>query len=91
MIKVVKARTRAYIKLSRALLRHLRANGGRVDERSQELRTRRAQVLAKLIQQGKAPDTDEATRQQVFDLLLGSLGVNDQIDATLSQGTKLLN
>lgn len=82
--KVVKARTRVYGKLTRALLRHLRGNGARVDARAHDLRAQRAQVLAKIIQIGRDPATDEKTRQQVQDLLVGSIGVNDQIDAMLS-------
>lgn len=84
MTKVVKARTRVYFKLTRALLRHLRSNGGRPDGRAQEMRSRRAQVLAKLIQSARAADTDEMTRRRVCEVLTGSIGINDQIDATLS-------
>jgi hypothetical protein len=82
--KAVKARSKAYRKTTRSLLRQLRGNGGVVDRRTEALRDRRARVLAKLIQVGKDPGTDACLRKHIMDLVIGSVGVNDQIDAMLA-------
>lgn len=84
MTKVLRARMRTYSKLTRALIRHLRINGGQSDARAQRLHYKQGHSLARLMRLSEHPGLTDAARLDLANFALGAIGLNDQIAAMLA-------
>lgn len=84
MTKVLKVRMRTYAKQTRALIRHLRLNGGQVDVRTGLLQERRRHSLRQLMRLSEDPQTPDDVKVSLAAFALGMIGLNDQIEAMLT-------